>query len=303
MFVRRESYPDAKPCRVAFLGLGVMGYPMAAHLAAAGHDVTVFNRTEEKADRWVKEFGGRKAATPREAAADADIVFACVGNDDDLRSVVLGDNGALAGMKSGAVFVDHTTDSAQVAREMHERFASEGKHFLDAPVSGGEAGAEKGCLTIMAGGDATVFDAVRNVIAAEACAVTRIGEAGAGQLAKMVNQIAIAGLVEGLSEAVRFGENAGLDMKTVLGVIEKGAAGSWQMSARGETMLEDRFDFGFAVKWMRKDLAIALAEARQNGSSLPVTALVDNFYAEVESAGGERWDTSSLITRLPKTRH
>lgn len=302
MFVCRESYPEAAPRRVAFLGLGVMGYPMAAHLAAAGHSVTVYNRTAEKAARWVKEFGGASAATPREAAEGADIVFACVGNDDDLRSVVLGETGALAGMKSGAVFVDHTTDSAEVAREMHARFASEGKHFLDAPVSGGEAGAQKGCLTVMVGGDAAVFDAVKDVIAAQACAVTRIGDAGAGQLAKMVNQIAIAGLVQGLSEAVRFGENAGLDMKTVLSVIEKGAAGSWQMAARGGTMLEDRFDFGFAVKWMRKDLAIALAEARRNGSALPVTALVDNFYAEVEASGGERWDTSSLITRLPKAK-
>ncbi len=301
MFVRRESYPETAPRRVAFLGLGVMGCPMAAHLAAAGHAVTVYNRTAEKAERWVKAFGGSSAATPREAAQGADIVFACVGNDDDLRSVVLGEDGALAGMKSGAVFVDHTTDSAEVAREMHARFATVGRHFLDAPVSGGEAGAEKGCLTVMVGGDAAVFDAVKDVIAAEACAVTRIGEAGAGQLAKMVNQIAIAGLVQGLSEAVRFGENAGLDMKTVLSVIEKGAAGSWQMAARGGTMLENCFDFGFAVKWMRKDLAIALAEARSNGSALPVTALVDNFYAEVEASGGERWDTSSLITRLPKT--
>ena len=250
-----------------------MGYPMAAHLSAAGHTVTVYNRTGEKAERWVKTFGGMAAATPKEAAAGADIVFACVGNADDLRSVVYGENGALAGMKADAVFVDHTTDSAEVAREMAERFAREGKHFLDAPVSGGEAGAEKGCLTVMVGGDAAVFEAVKDVIAAEACAVTRIGEAGAGQLAKMCNQIAIAGLVEGLSEAIRFGET---------------------------TMLENRFDFGFAVKWMRKDLAIALNEAKRNGSALPVTALVDNFYAQVEAQGGSRWDTSSLITLLPK---
>lgn len=300
MFIRRESYPATTSKRVAFLGLGVMGYPMAAHLSAAGHTVTVYNRTGEKAERWVKTFGGTAAATPKEAATGADIVFACVGNDDDLRSVVYGENGALAGMKADAVFVDHTTDSAEVAREMAERFAREGKHFLDAPVSGGEAGAEKGCLTVMVGGDAAVFEAVKDVIAAEACAVTRIGEAGAGQLAKMCNQIAIAGLVEGLSEAIRFGENAGLDMKTVLSVIEKGAAGSWQMSARGTTMLENRFDFGFAVKWMRKDLAIALNEAKRNGSALPVTALVDNFYAQVEAQGGSRWDTSSLVTLLPK---
>lgn len=300
MFIRRESYPVTTPRKVAFLGLGVMGYPMAAHLAAAGHAVTVYNRTATKAQTWTAEFGGRTAATPKEAAAGADVVFACVGNDDDLRSVVYGDQGALAGMKTGAVFVDHTTDSAEVAREMAGRFLECGCHFLDAPVSGGEAGAEKGCLTVMVGGDAAVFESVKDVIAAEACAVTRIGEAGAGQLAKMCNQIAIAGLVQGLSEALRFGENAGLDMKTVLAVIEKGAAGSWQMANRGATMLQNQFDFGFAVKWMRKDLAIALTEAKRNGSALPVTALVDNFYAQVEASGGSRWDTSSLITLLPK---
>lgn len=300
VFERRESYPVVKPVRAAFLGLGVMGRPMAAHLAAAGHAVTVYNRTTEKARRWSEEFSGGWAATPREAVREADVVFACVGNDDDLRSVVLGDDGALAGMKAGAVFVDHTTDSAQVAREMHERFRAAGCEFLDAPVSGGESGAQKGCLTVMVGGGAAAFERVRDVVAAYACAVTRLGEAGSGQLAKMCNQIAIAGLVQGLSEAVRFGENAGLDMKTVLSVIEKGAAGSWQMSARGGTMLENRFDFGFAVKWMRKDLAIALEEARRNGSALPVTALVDNFYGMVQARGGDRWDTSSLITLLPK---
>ncbi len=269
-----------------------MGYPMAAHLSAAGHTVTVYNRTGEKAERWVKTFGGMAAATPKEAAAGADIVFACVGNDDDLRSVVYGENGALAGMKADPF--------SWITRRIQRKWRARWQSGLDAPVSGGEAGAEKGCLTVMVGGDAAVFEAVKDVIAAEACAVTRIGEAGAGQLAKMCNQIAIAGLVEGLSEAIRFGENAGLDMKTVLSVIEKGAAGSWQMSARGTTMLENRFDFGFAVKWMRKDLAIALNEAKRNGSALPVTALVDNFYAQVEAQGGSRWDTSSLITLLPK---
>lgn len=302
MFVRRESYPETAPRRVAFIGLGVMGYPMAAHLVAAGHVVTVYNRTAAKAQSWVREFGGKAAATPKAAAEGADIVFACVGNDDDLRSVVCGEAGALAGMKAGAVFVDHTTDSAEVAREMAATFEKVGCRFLDAPVSGGQSGAENGCLTVMVGGDKAAFDAVKDVVAAEACAVTHLGSSGAGQLAKMCNQIAIAGLVQGLAEAVRFGENAGLDMPAVLNVIEKGAAGSWQMSARGRTMVQNEFDFGFAVKWMRKDLAIALAEARRNGSSLPVTALVDNFYAQVEAEGGGRWDTSSLITLLPEKK-
>ena len=300
MFIRRESYPATTPKKIAFLGLGAMGYPMAAHLLAAGHDVTVYNRTIEKAERWVSEFGGHYAIKPKDAVIGTDVVFACVGNDDDLRDVVYGDDGALNWMTPGAVFVDHTTDSAEVAREMARRFRRNDSYFLDAPVSGGESGAEEGCLSVMVGGDAAAFEAVKDVIAAEARTVIRIGKTGTGQLAKMCNQIAIAGLVQGLSEALRFGENAGLDMKTVLAAIEKGAAGSWQMSNRGSTMLDDQFDFGFAVKWMRKDLAIALNEARRNGSALPVTALVDNFYAQVEASGGSRWDTSSLITLLPK---
>ena len=294
-----KTYEAVAPRRVAFLGLGVMGYPMAGHLKKAGHDVVVYNRTAEKARRWVEEFGGACAATPREAAEGCDIVFACVGEDKDLRDVVLGGAGALAGMKPGAVFVDHTTDSAEVAREMHALFAERGRYFLDAPVSGGQSGAENGVLTIMVGGEVPVFESVREVLGAYACSVTRVGEAGCGQLAKMVNQICIAGLVQGLSEAVAFGMNAGLDMDTVMPVLEKGAAGSWQMKARAGTMARSKFDFGFAVDWMRKDLGIALAEAKRNGSSLPVAALVDQFYADVQQAGGGRWDTSSLITRLP----
>lgn len=294
-----KIYEAVTPRRVAFLGLGVMGYPMAGHLKKAGHEVVVYNRTAEKARKWVREFGGSYAATPCEAASGCDIVFACVGEDNDLRQVILGENGALAGMKPGAVFVDHTTASAEVAREMHTLFAEGGRHFLDAPVSGGQSGAENGVLTIMVGGDAAVFDSVKEVLAAYACSVTRVGAAGSGQLAKMVNQICIAGLVQGLSEAVAFGMNAGLDMDTVMPVLEKGAAGSWQMKARAATMVRNKFDFGFAVDWMRKDLGIALAEAKRNGSALPVTALVDQFYADVQQAGGRRWDTSSLITRLP----
>ena len=296
----QKTYVKVEPRKVAFIGLGVMGFPMAGHLVKAGHDVTVFNRTTAKARKWAETFGGKLALTPREAVSDCDIVFACVGEDKDLREVVLGENGALAGMKTGSVFVDHTTDSAEVAREMAKAFKTEGKAFLDAPVSGGQAGAENGILTIMVGGDEAVFDSVKEVLDAYACSVTRVGDAGCGQLAKMVNQICIAGLVEALSEAVAFGMNAGLDMKLVLPVLEKGAAGSWQMKARGVTMVDNQFDFGFAVDWMRKDLGIALAEARKNGSSLPVTALVNEFYAEVQRNGGSRWDTSSLVTRLPK---
>ncbi|MCZ2290813.1 MAG: NAD(P)-dependent oxidoreductase [Burkholderiales bacterium] len=298
MSIASKTYETVPARRVAFIGLGVMGAPMAGHLARAGHDVTVYNRTAAKAQAWVAEHRGRSAATPAEAAAGADIVFACVGNDDDLRSVVLGECGAFAGMKPGAVFVDHTTASATVARELYALALERGLAFVDAPVSGGQAGAENGVLTVMCGGDEAAFDAIRPVAMAYSRAVTRIGGSGAGQLAKMVNQTCIAGMVQGLSEAIAFGERAGLDMKLVLEVIGKGAAQSWQMDNRGATMIEDRFDFGFAVDWMRKDLALVLDEARRNGASVPVTALVDQFYAELQRVGGGRWDTSSLIRRL-----
>jgi 3-hydroxyisobutyrate dehydrogenase len=293
-----RSYPPTSPATVAFLGLGVMGHPMAGHLARAGHRVTVYNRTAAKAQSWVQEFGGRAAATPRAAAAGASVVFACVGNDDDLRSVVLGADGAFAGMDAGAVFVDHTTASAAVARELHGAARAQGLHFVDAPVSGGQAGAVNGALTVMCGGDAQPFKAMKPVALAFAKAVTLIGPPGAGQLAKMVNQTCIAGLLQGLAEGIAFGQRAGLDMKLVLDVIGKGAAQSWQMDNRGATMIEDRFDFGFAVDWMRKDLGLVLDEARRNGAKLPVTALVDQFYADVQAVGGRRWDTSSLIKRL-----
>jgi 3-hydroxyisobutyrate dehydrogenase/2-hydroxy-3-oxopropionate reductase len=273
---------------------------MAGHLAKAGHSVTVYNRTPAKAQAWAAEFGppGRHAATPREAAAGADIVFCCVGNDDDLRSVVLGDDGAFAGMKKGAVLVDHTTASADVARELSKAAQALGLYFIDAPVSGGQAGAQNGALTVMCGGDAAAFERIKPVAMAFSRAVTLLGESGAGQLAKMVNQIAIAGLVQGLSEAIAFGQRAGLDMEAVLGVISKGAAQSWQMENRGKTMIEGKFDYGFAVDWMRKDLGLVLDEAKRNGARVPVTALVDQFYADVQQAGGRRWDTSSLIIRL-----
>jgi 3-hydroxyisobutyrate dehydrogenase-like beta-hydroxyacid dehydrogenase len=299
-----KTYDPIPAHKVAFLGLGVMGYPMAGHLALAGHSVAVYNRTAARSAAWQQEFGAqakgslRHAPTPREAAAGADIVFSCVGNDDDLRSVVLGADGAFAGMARGAVFVDHTTASADVARELAEAALERGLQFIDAPVSGGQAGAQNGVLTVMCGGDAAAFERARPVIAAFARAVTRLGDSGAGQLAKMVNQIAIAGLVQGLSEAIAFGRRAGLDMNEVLAVIGKGAAQSWQMDNRGKTMIEGKFDFGFAVDWMRKDLGLVLDEARRNGTQLPVTALVDQFYADVQQAGGRRWDTSSLITRL-----
>ena len=294
---------DATPSRkVAFVGLGVMGYPMAGHLAMAGHSVTVFNRTASKAQAWCVEFGQtanpQQAATPRLAAQGADIVFCCVGNDDDLRSVVLGADGAFAGMQQGAVFVDHTTASAAVARELYGAARTLGLQFIDAPVFGGQAGAQNGQLTVMCGGDAAAFDAVRPTAMAFSRAFTRIGDSGAGQLAKMVNQICIAGLVQGLSEAIAFGQHAGLDMPLVLDVIGKGAAQSWQMDNRGKTMVEGRFDFGFAVDWMRKDLGLVLDEAQRNGARLPVTALIDQFYADVQAMGGGRWDTSSLIKRL-----
>lgn len=293
-----RTYDPVTPHRVAFLGMGVMGAPMAGHLARAGHDVTIYNRSADKAERWVAEHGGRRAATPREAAAGAAIVFACVGNDDDLRSVTLGGDGAFAGMDPDTVFVDHTTASADVARELHAQARARGLHFMDAPVSGGQAGAVNGLLTVMCGGDAPVFERVRPVAMAYSRAFTRIGEAGAGQQAKMVNQICIAGLVQGLAEAIAFGQRAGLDMKLVLDVIGKGAAQSWQLENRGTTMVDGKFDFGFAVDWMRKDLGLCLDEARRNGSQLPVTALVDQFYADLQRMGGGRNDTSSLIRRL-----
>jgi len=294
-----KSYDAIAPMNVAFLGLGVMGLPMAGHLARAGHRVTVYNRTAAKAEAWVAEFGGRSAATPREAAAGQDIVFACVGNDDDLKSVVLGEEGAYAGMKAGAVFVDHTTASADIARELAALALKQGVHFIDAPVSGGQAGAVNGVLTVMCGGDPAVFARIAPVAGAYSRAVTLVGASGAGQLAKMVNQICIAGLVQGLAEGVAFGQAAGLDMKQVLAVIAKGAAQSWQMENRGDTMVDDKFDFGFAVDWMRKDLGLVLAEARHNGARrVPVTALVDQFYADVQKLGGGRWDTSSLVKRL-----
>jgi len=304
--INPRPYESVAPKSVAFLGLGVMGYPMAGHLALAGHQVTVFNRTPAKAQAWVAEFGGTASAkaahgfdaSARLAARNADIVFCCVGNDDDLRSVTLGADGAFAGMREGAVFVDHTTASATIARELSAAARNLGLQFIDAPVSGGQAGAQNGLLTVMCGGEGDAFAAVQAVGMAFSRAFTLLGESGAGQLAKMVNQIAIAGLVQGLSEAVAFGKHAGLDMNQVLDVIGKGAAQSWQMDNRGKTMVADKFDFGFAVDWMRKDLGLVLDEAKRNGSRLPVTALVDQFYADVQNMGGRRWDTSSLIKRL-----
>jgi 3-hydroxyisobutyrate dehydrogenase len=297
--INPKTYDPSPAQSVAFLGLGVMGYPMAGHLHAAGHRVTVYNRNATKSEAFCAEFtGATKALTPRAAAADADIVFCCVGNDDDLRSVVLGEQGALAGMKAGAVFVDHTTASAEVARQLYAAAQALGLHFVDAPVSGGQAGAQNGLLTVMCGGDSAAFDAARPAAMAFSRAFTRMGESGAGQLTKMVNQICIAGLVQGLSEAIAFGQRAGLDVSLVLDVIGKGAAQSWQLDNRGTTMVADKFDFGFAVDWMRKDLGLVLEEAKRNGARLPVTALVDQFYADVQQMGGQRWDTSSLIKRL-----
>ena len=296
--IAAKTYESVAPLKVAFLGLGVMGYPMAGHLARAGHAVTVYNRSPAKAAAWVAEFGGTAQGTPREAAAGADIVFSCVGNDDDLRSVTLGADGALAGMSKGAVFVDHTTASADVARELYAAAKTLGLALVDAPVSGGQAGAQNGLLTVMCGGDAAAFGAVQPIGMAFSRAFTLMGESGAGQLTKMVNQICIAGLVQGLSEAIAFGQKAGLDMNQVLDVIGKGAAQSWQLDNRGKTMVAGKFDFGFAVDWMRKDLGLVLDEAKRNGARLPVTALVDQFYADVQAAGGHRLDTSSLIQRL-----
>ena len=295
-----RTYDPVPPRRVAFIGLGVMGHPMAGHLARAGHAVTVYNRTSAKAEAWVGTYGGSHAATPALAAAGAEIVFACVGNDDDLRSVTLGADGAFQTMAPGAIFVDHTTASAAIARELHAAARARGLHFVDAPVSGGQAGAVNGALTVMCGGDAEPFETMKPVAMAMAKAVTRIGDSGAGQQAKMVNQVCIAGLVLGLAEAIAFGQRAGLDMPLVLDVIGKGAAQSWQLDNRGKTMAADQFEFGFAVDWMRKDLGLVLDEARRNGAQLPATALVDQLYGEVQAMGGGRWDTSSLIRRLKK---
>ena len=301
-----KTYQATPARQVAFLGLGVMGYPMAGHLARAGHHVAVYNRSAAKAGSWCAEFtapqGGqqvlRQAPTPKLAAQQADLVFCCVGNDDDLRSVTLGADGAFAGMKPGSVFVDHTTASASVARELSDAASKLGLAFIDAPVSGGQAGAQNGLLTVMCGGDTAAFERAEPVAMAFSRAFTLLGPSGAGQLAKMVNQICIAGLVQGLSEAIAFGQLAGLDMPQVLDVIGKGAAQSWQLDNRGKTMVADKFDFGFAVDWMRKDLGLVLDEAKRNGARLPVTALVDQFYADVQHRGGRRWDTSSLIKRL-----
>ena len=294
-----KTYEPSSPTQVAFIGLGVMGYPMAGHLALAGHRVTVYNRNPAKAQAWCAEFPGHASApTPREAAQGADLVFCCVGNDDDLRSVMLGADGALAGVKPGAVLVDHTTASANVARELFAAAQAKGVPFVDAPVSGGEAGAVNGLLTVMCGGESAAFARMKPVAMAFSKAVTLMGESGAGQLTKMVNQVCIAGLVQGLSEGIAFGMKAGLNMEQVLEVIGKGAAQSWQMDNRGKTMVAGKFDFGFAVDWMRKDLGLVIDEAKRNGARVPVTALVDQFYADVQAMGGQRLDTSSLIKRL-----
>ncbi len=284
--------------RISFLGLGVMGYPMAGYLVKAGHDVCVYNRTTEKARRWQSEFDGRLAEAPADAAADAEIVFTCVGNDDDVRSVILDDSGVLPAMPAGSIIVDHTTASASIAKEIHQLAQAKDVGFLDAPLSGGQAGAESGQLTIMVGGDPDTYDRVLPVMESYAKACTLVGLAGSGQLAKMVNQICIAGIVQGLSEAIHFAKRAKLDVAKVIGAISKGAAQSWQMENRWQTMVDDQFEFGFAVEWMRKDLKIALDEASRNGASLAATRLVDGYYAEVEELGGRRWDTSSLIKRL-----
>lgn len=299
--ISAKTYASTPARSVAFLGLGVMGYPMAGHLAQAGHHVTVYNRTAAKADAWCTVFSpgaARHASTPAQAVREAEVVFCCVGNDDDVRSVTLGEDGAFAAMRPDSIFVDHTTTSASLARELQAQTHKRGLHFIDAPVSGGQMGAQNGVLTVMCGGSAQAFASVEPIVMAYARACTLLGESGSGQLAKMVNQVCIAGLLQGLSEAIAFGQRAGLDMEQVLGVISKGAAQSWQMENRGKTMVADAFDFGFAVDWMRKDLGLVLDEAKRNGARLPVTALVDQFYADVQSLGGQRWDTSSLIKRL-----
>ena len=287
-------------CNVAFIGLGVMGYPMAGYISKGGHNVTVYNRTGAKADKWLKEFKGKKADTPKDAAKDADYVFTCVGNDNDLREVTFGENGIFKSVKKGAVYIDNTTASATIAREIYSHAKKNGFGFLDAPVSGGQAGAENGALTVMVGGDQEDFDKALDKIDCYSKKVKLLGKSGSGQLAKMVNQICIAGLVQGLSEAINFGQKAGLNMEDVIEVISKGAAQSWQMENRYKTMLEDKFDFGFAVDWMRKDLKIAMEEAKNNGSLLPITEIIDKYYAEVQDMGGKRWDTSSLIKRFRK---
>ena len=287
--------------KVAFLGLGVMGYPMAGHLKnKGGHDVTVYNRTAAKAEQWVKQFGGKSAKTPKEAAAGQDFVMCCVGNDDDLREVTLGNDGAFKGMGKGTTFVDHTTASAEIARELYDASKKGGFKFIDAPVSGGQAGAENGVLTVMCGGDEDAFNAAKPVIDSYARACNLMGAPGAGQLAKMVNQICIAGLVQGLAEGIHFAKKAGLDIEKLIATISKGAAQSWQMENRYKTTMAGKYDFGFAVDWMRKDLSICLGEARKNGANLPVAALVDQFYSEIQKMGGKRWDTSSLLARLDR---
>ena len=287
-------------CNVAFIGLGVMGYPMAGYISKGGHNVTVYNRTGAKADKWLKDFKGKKADTPKDAAKDADYIFTCVGNDNDLREVTFGENGIFKSIKKGAVYIDNTTASATIAREIYSHAKKNGFGFLDAPVSGGQAGAENGALTVMVGGDQEDFDKALDKIDCYSKKVKLLGKSGSGQLAKMVNQICIAGLVQGLSEAINFGQKAGLNMEDVIEVISKGAAQSWQMENRYKTMLEDKFDFGFAVDWMRKDLKIAMEEAKHNGSLLPITEIIDKYYAEVQDMGGKRWDTSSLIKRFRK---
>ena len=287
-------------CNVAFIGLGVMGYPMAGYISKGGHNVTVFNRTKSKAEKWIKEYKGKMADTPAEAAKDAEYIFTCVGNDNDLREVTFGDNGAFKTIKKGAVYIDNTTASATIAREIHEYAKKNGFGALDAPVSGGQAGAENGALTVMIGGDQADFDKAKDKIDCYSKKMKLLGGPGNGQLAKMVNQICIAGLVQGLSEAINFGMKAGLNMEDVIEVISKGAAQSWQMENRYKTMIDDKFDFGFAVDWMRKDLKIAMEEAKNNGSLLPVTELVDKYYGEIQGMGGNRWDTSSLIKRFRK---
>jgi len=287
-------------CKVSFIGLGVMGYPMAGYISKAGHNVTVYNRTKTKAEKWIKEFKGKIADTPGEAAKDADFVFTCVGNDNDLREVTIGEKGIFNTIKKGSIYIDNTTASATIARELYKKAKSNGFGFLDAPVSGGQAGAEKGALTVMVGGDKKDFEKAKNVIDCYSKKVQLLGPSGCGQLAKMVNQICIAGLVQGLSEAINFGINAGLKMNEVIEVISKGAAQSWQMENRYKTMIDDKFDFGFAVDWMRKDLKIALDEAKKNNSPLPITQIVDGYYEEIQKMGGNRWDTSSLIRRFRK---
>ena len=287
-------------CKVSFIGLGVMGYPMAGYISKAGHNVTVYNRTKSKAEKWIKEYKGKIAETPEEAAKDSDYVFTCVGNDNDLKEVAIGKKGIFNKIKKGAIYIDNTTASATVARELYSNAKSHGFGFLDAPVSGGQAGAEKGALTVMVGGDKKDFDKAKGVIDCYSKKVQLLGPSGSGQLAKMVNQICIAGLVQGLSEAINFGLNAGLNMEDVIDVISKGAAQSWQMENRYKTMIDDKFNFGFAVDWMRKDLKIAMEEAKKNNSPLPVTKIVDDYYAEIQKMGGNRWDTSSLIRRFRK---